>query len=339
MTDVEQGRRAILVTGAAGFIGSALCHRLHALGRPVIGYDNLSRGRAEYLPPAIRLIEGDIRDAARLTGTMAAVEPECVVHLAAMHFIPDCIARPRDTLDVNVEGTKRVLEACRTGAVRRVVFASSAAVYAPTDHPSVEDVTPVAPLEVYGESKVAGEELVRAFHAETGIAASILRMTNAIGRHETNPHVVPHIFESLQKSNVIALGNTAPARDYIDTRDLAAAIVAVADDVDGIGVFNVGSGVTHSVAGVVDALGRLLGRPIEIVQEASRVRATERMLLAVDTTRIRRATGWSAQLTLEDALADLVAAYGLRTAPVPTAEPFSATSPRLPRGAERRAGE
>jgi nucleoside-diphosphate-sugar epimerase len=196
------------------------------------------------------------------------------------------------------------------------VFASSAAVYAPADRACVEDVTPIAPLEVYGESKVAGEELVRAFHAETGIPAAILRMTNAIGRRETNPHVVPHIFESLRKSNVIALGNTAPRRDYIDTRDLAAAVVAVADAMDASGVFNVGSGETHAVTDVVNALSRMLGRPIEIVQDASRVRATERMLLAVDTTRIHRATGWSARLTLEAALADLIAAYGLQAAPV-----------------------
>lgn len=313
----DNRRRTILVTGAAGFIGSALCQRLRSLEWTVIGYDNLSRGRAEYLPPDVRLIQGDIRDAALLEETVATVSPECVVHLAAMHFIPDCIARPQETLAVNVEGTRHVLDGCRHSSVRSVVFASSAAVYAPTDHPSVEDVTPVAPLEVYGESKIAGEELVRAFHGDTGISASILRMTNAIGRNETNPHVVPHIFESLQKSNVLELGNTAPARDYIDTRDLASAIAAVADDVRGLGVFNVGSGATYSVAGLVEALSRMLGRPIEIVQEPSRVRATDRMLLAVDISRIRRATGWTPRLTLEDALADLITAYGLQTAPFP----------------------
>ena len=78
--------------------------------------------------------------------------------------------------------------------------------YAPTDDPCVEDTTPLGPLEVYGESKLAGEQLVEAFHDETGIATSILRLFNGIGRHETNPHVVPHIFESLQTSDAIRLG-------------------------------------------------------------------------------------------------------------------------------------
>ena len=83
-----------------------------------------------------------------------------MIHLAAMHFIPDCIARPEETLDVNVEGTRRVLESCRGSSVRRFIFASTAAVYAPTDGPCVEDATPLHPLEIYGESKLAAEQLV-----------------------------------------------------------------------------------------------------------------------------------------------------------------------------------
>ena len=303
----------VLVTGAAGFIGSALCHRLQSDGHEVIGYDNLSRGRAEYLPQDVRLIEGDIRETAKVEQTVATSSPEWVIHLAAMHFIPDCIARPQDTMDVNVEGTRRVLESCRGNSVRRLIFASSAAVYAPIDRPCVEDTTPLRPLEVYGESKLAAEQLVRGFYDETNISTSILRFFNAIGRNETNPHVVPHIFESLQTSNVIELGNTAACRDYIDTRDIATAIAAVAATVDGFGVFNVGTGVASSVNDIVESLRRILGRPITILQEPSRFRATDRMLLVAEMEKIRRATSWMPRLSLEDSLRDLVAAYGLQT--------------------------
>ena len=83
---------------------------------------------------------------------------------------------------------------------------------------------PLSGHRKYGESKLAAEQLGRTFHEETGIPVSILRLFNAIGRNETNPHVVPHIFESLQTSDVIRLGNIAPCRDYIDTRDVAEAI-------------------------------------------------------------------------------------------------------------------
>jgi UDP-glucose 4-epimerase len=277
VTDTDdRRRRAVLVTGGAGFIGSELFRRLRALEHPVVAYDDLSRGRSEYLPPRVQLVKGDIRDAACVQATIAASRPDCLIHLAAMHFIPDCIARPHDTIDVNVEGTRRVLDGCRAASVRRVIFASSAAVYAPTDGPCVEDSTPLRPLEVYGESKLAAEHVVRTFHEETGIPTAIVRLFNAIGRNETNRHVVPHIFESLQRSDVIKLGNLTPCRDYIDTRDIADAIVAVADRVHGLHVFNVGTGVASSVQDIVDQLGRILGRAITVVQEPSRLRATDR---------------------------------------------------------------
>ena len=105
MSGTHDRRSTLLVTGAAGFIGSALCARLLATGRQVVGYDNLSRGRRELLPGGVHLVEGDIRDAASVQDAVSAFEPECVVHLAAMHFIPDCIARPQETLDVNVAPT------------------------------------------------------------------------------------------------------------------------------------------------------------------------------------------------------------------------------------------
>jgi len=303
--------RTILVTGAAGFIGSALCHRLLSPGHRVVGYDDLSRGRRECLPQGVTLVEGDIRDRARFDETLSAIRPDCVIHLAAMHFIPDCIARPHDTLDVNVEGTRRVLERCRGSAVRSFIFASSAAVYAPTEGACVEDTTPLRPMEIYGESKVAAEQLVRAFHEDTGIATSIVRVFNAVGRHETNPHVIPHIFESLRTSDVIALGNIAPRRDYIDTRDVAEALLSVLDRSNGLRVLNVGTGRACSVGDIVESLRRILARPIVVVQEPSRVRETERMLLVADIKKIRRATRWSPRFHLEESLKDLVSAYGL----------------------------
>ena len=303
--------RTVLVTGAAGFIGSALCQRLCGLGHRVIGYDNLSRGRREYLPPAARLVEGDIRDPARFKETIRQVRPDWLIHLAAMHFIPECIAHPEETMDVNVEGTRRVLEACRDGAVGGVILASSAAVYAPSDDPCDEESTPLRPLEVYGDSKLEAEKLARTFHDATGIPTTVLRLFNAIGRNETNPHVVPHIFESLQRSDVIDLGNTAPRRDYIDTRDIAEAILAVSESSSGFRIFNVGTGAAYSVDEVVESLRRILRRPIAIVQDPSRLRASERMLLEANIGRIRAATGWTPELSLENTLRDLVAAYHL----------------------------
>ena len=300
------------MTGGAGFIGSVLCRRLVSAGHRVVAYDNLSRGRREFLPPGVRLVEGDIRDRARLAETIAATRAERVIHLAAMHFIPDCVARPAETLDVNVEGTRAVLESCRGGWVRAFVFASTAAVYAPCDGPCVEDSTPLGPLEVYGESKVQGERLVRAFHEETRLSVSIARLFNAVGPRETNAHVIPHIFESLRASDELRLGNLEPRRDYIDTRDVADALLALSARPPGLHVFNVGTGAAYSVGDIVAVLRRILGRPIAVVQDPARVRPVERMLLLADTGRIRREAGWAPRIGLEQSLDGLVREYGLR---------------------------
>jgi len=301
-----------LVTGGCGFIGFALCRRLAAAGHRVVAFDDLSRGRAENLPEGARLIQGDIRDPGRLAEAVSAVRPDAVIHLAAIHYLPDCAARPRETQEVNVDGTRHLLQACRD-RVRHVVFASTAAVYASVDVPCSEDRTPVVPIEVYGESKLEGERLVEAFCRETGVAATTVRISNAIGRRETNPHVVPHIFESLRGSDQVPLGSVEARRDYIDTRDIADAILAVHEAAAGYHVFNVGTGVAHSVDEIVGLLGRLLGRRIEIVRDASRLRPVERMLLVADISKIRRATGWAPRVTLEESLRDLGDAYGLRS--------------------------
>jgi UDP-glucose 4-epimerase len=306
-------RHTVLVTGAAGFIGQALCRRLQSNGYRIAAYDDLSRGRRELLPPEAVFVHGDIRDARLMRSVILAERPRTVIHLAAMHFIPDCIARPDDTRDVNVEGTRRLLDSCRDSAVRHVLFASTAAVYTPVDDACREDETPLGPLEVYGASKLAGEELVRAFQEAAGISCSILRLFNAIGRHETNPHVVPHIFESLRASDAISLGNTAPERDYIDTRDIADAILAVMQTPGGRQVLNVGTGAAHAVSEIVERLGRILGRPLTVLQDPQRMRPTDRMRLLADIGRIRAATGWTPRFSLEDSLRDLASAYGLLT--------------------------
>ena len=302
----------VLVTGGAGFIGSELCHRLRSAGHRVIVYDDFSRGQREYLPADVEIIGGDIRDATGLTRLVADVTPDVVVHLAAMHFIPDCIARPDEARDVNVEGTRRVLESCRRSGVRHVIFASTAAVYAAGDDACDEERTAVGPLEIYGETKLEGERLVRAFQEQSGAAVTTLRLFNAIGRNETNPHVLPHIFESLRASGVLHLGNTTPRRDYIDTRDIADAILAVMPVAQGLQVFNVGTGNAYSVDDIIQRLRRILGRDLRVVQEAARVRAADRMLLLADIGRIHRATGWSPRFTVDDTLRDLVSSYGLR---------------------------
>jgi UDP-glucose 4-epimerase len=302
------------VTGGAGFIGSALTSSLIATGHEVIVYDNFERGRRDTVPTcsSVEIAEGDIRDRGHVGDAIAASRPHFVVHLAALHFIPDCISRPADTLEINVEGTRNVLDGCTGGDLRGVIFASSGAVYAPTDDACRESTSAVAPSDVYGKSKALAERLLHAWHGATGVATSILRIFNAIGRGETNPHVLPHVLESLRASNSVSLGNTHTRRDYVDTRDIAAAILAVANRSVGCQIYNVGSGVAHSVAEIIELLSTVLARPVTVVSDPNRMRRADRLLLLADIDRIRTEIGWMPRVALRESLNELTEIYGLR---------------------------
>ncbi|HEV8551171.1 MAG TPA: NAD-dependent epimerase/dehydratase family protein, partial [Polyangiaceae bacterium] len=183
----------LFITGGAGFIGSALLQAALKAGHSLTVFDNFSRGRREYCPADARVevVEGDIRDRRRVREAITSDRPDAVIHLAGLHFIPDCIKRPQECLQINVDGTGNVLSAAAAVGVKRFVFASTAAVYAPTSDACVEKSTPLDPAEVYGQSKILGELLARGHHDRTRTAVTLLRLFNAIGPRETNPHILP----------------------------------------------------------------------------------------------------------------------------------------------------
>jgi UDP-glucose 4-epimerase len=307
----------VLVTGGAGFIGSALVASLCAAGHRVVVYDNLERGERAYLGPAgsVELVQGDVRDAASVARAIADSRPDAVVHLAALHFIPDCVARPADTLSINVDGTRHVLAACAASGVARIAFASSAAVYAPSDEACNEATSALGPHDVYGESKLRGEELCREHHSAVGGDVALLRIFNAVGPRETNPHVVPHLFETLKTSDTIPLGNTQARRDYVDTRDIAAAMTAVVERSRGLTPYNIGSGRAYSVDDLVSVMSKRLGRALTIAVDQARLRPVDRPLLLADVSKIGRELGWTPMIPLEDTVDRLIEYYGLRVGP------------------------
>ena len=306
------------VTGGAGFIGSALVRELIDTDHEVVIFDDFSRGKRSMVPttPRITFIEGDIRDRTGVATAVRESRPELVIHLAALHFIPDCVARPNDTLEINVEGTRHVFDACASAEIRAMVFASSAAVYAPSDGPCSELASPLEPTDVYGESKLRGEQLANEYFSKTGCATSVLRIFNAIGPRETNPHVLPHVLETLQRTDALSLGNTSAKRDYIDTRDIARAISLIASRSRGLQVYNVGSGRAYSVSEIVTLLSAKLGRPLPITVDPQRLRASDRPLLLASVDKLERELGWSPGITLDAALDELIRHYGLRVGPV-----------------------
>jgi UDP-glucose 4-epimerase len=297
-----------MVTGGAGFIGSMLCRMLAERGTSVVVLDNLSNGQRSLLQnPNISIIEVDIRDADTVLKATADVRPDAVCHLAALHFIPYCNAHPQEAVDTNVRGTVNVLQACRVHPPAQLVFASTAAVYGISDRPSRED-DPLHPLDIYGITKLAGEQLTALYGQQSGAPCASARIFNAVGPNETNPHVVPRIVSQIKEGrSELELGNLSPCRDYIDTRDLCAGLVALLDRRQpGYDVFNLGSGVEHSVRQVVAYCESIMGRSIDIVEKPELKRSVERMHLCASIGKITSVTGWHPRIALRQALEDLL---------------------------------
>ena len=303
--------KRIMITGGAGFIGSALSAHVQLQGHEVFVLDNLSFGRRELAGvPDERFFNVDIRDAEGLRNAFAIARPEQVLHLAAIHFIPYCNAHPAEAADININGTIRVLAAAEASSVKQVFTASTAAVYPIADGAMSEDQVP-GPMDIYGTTKLATEVIAREFHQRTGIPMIIGRFFNAFGPNETNPHLFPEIQRQvLAGVRTLKLGNLDPKRDYIHTQDMSRAIDALlALPPKGCETFNIGRGIEYSVREVVAAFERQLGEPLAIEVDPSRVRKVERMHLLADVSKLKKATGWEPEWEIDEGVATLLKEY------------------------------
>ncbi len=262
-------------------------------------YDNLSTGR-----PGPFCAVGDLLDAPALNAAMRGFRPDAVVHLAALHFIPDCEREPSRTLRINVEGTQNVLAAaalCETKP--NFVFASTAAVYDTSDRYHHEEDIP-APSEIYGITKLFGEQLVKA----SGLCYSIARLFNVYGPGETNPHLIPVLCEQLRAgADRIQLGNTSTFRSYVYVTDVAEALARMALSPVPARICNVPGPGEWTAADIVRSLARLTGRDITVTVDPARLRISDRPHLRGDLTSAHRLLGWRPSVSLEEGLARLLA--------------------------------
>lgn len=312
------GLRTVLVTGGAGFVGIPTVRTLLAHGYRVVVLDNFQVGKRDRLAPLeaehrdrLVVCPADLRDAVQVKAVVHEARPWGVVHLAALHFIPYCVAHPSETVAVNVLGLQHVLDALAGQPVERLTFASTADVYTP-DVAAHDEEASKTPTNVYGASKLAGEWLLR-YARQAGLRAAVRvpRFFNVIGPGETNPHVLPAIIEQLRTSDVIQLGNLDPKRDYIFVGDIAAAVVALLErDGDDDLTVNVGTGRSCSVREVVEVAADLLGRPLRIEVDPARVRATDRPNLQASVQRLDALLPDRPRTSLRDGLRALLRSEG-----------------------------
>jgi UDP-glucose 4-epimerase len=299
----------ILITGGAGFIGSAIVPKLQRENHEVFVLDNLSFGNRDFITVAeYHFFLADIRDAKAVEEAFQKFQPDVVIHLAAIHFIPYCNEHPFESSDINIRGTMNVLAAAKkTPTLKKILFASTAAVY-PISDVAVSETDEVRPLDIYGLSKLAGEQLMYNFYLQTGIDTICCRFFNAFGPNETNPHLIPEIENQVRAGKrTIALGNLLPKRDFIHTHDMANAVNALINlEQVGFDIFNLGRGIEYAVTEVVEEFERILGEKIVIEVDQSRVRKVERMHLLADVSKLKQRTGWEPKWSLNEGVKDLI---------------------------------
>lgn len=293
---VDHLSQRILVTGGAGFIGIPLVKKLLGDGHGVAVLDKfVFPDRRALLPkhPALCVFENDLLVAEPVQEVIRAYQPTVVFHLAAMHYIPLCNEFPSEALAVNIVGTQNLLSAIRQLELNRFVYASSVAVYLPTDRPLREEGY-LQPLDVYGISKVAGEMIVRLHHELTGQSCVLARLFNVYGSNDANPHIIPDILQQLKASTrKIKLGRLDTQRDFIFVSDVVRALVVLMKK-DGIGLeaFNIGSGTAISMKEAVETIGSILGVDIEIEVTETRKRKMDPSVLLANIDKLRGYTGW-----------------------------------------------
>jgi UDP-glucose 4-epimerase len=311
----------ILLTGGAGYVGSACLRWLLRHGHDPIAYDNLLEGNVAAVPEAAdRLIVGDIAESDRLAQVLREHRVEAVMHFAALASVPDSIADPEAYYRVNVIGTKSVLDAMRTAGVRKILFSSTAATYGFHSQMPLREESPQLPETPYGTTKLAAEWLIKDYTRAYGLGYTLLRYFNACGadpdghygedrRHES--HLIPLIFQVAlgRREKLLVFGGDYPTRDgscvrdYIHTDDLAQAHQLAVEGLEpGMGrAYNMGSGTGVTVFEVLRSCEEIIGKPI--AYEVVGRRPGDPGVLVATPEKIVSELGWKPR---HEAIGDIV---------------------------------
>jgi NAD dependent epimerase/dehydratase len=305
--------KAVLVTGADGFIGSHLVERLVGAGarvRAFVFYNSWNQiGWLRDVPhdvlKEVEIFPGDVRDAERVRE--AARGCEFVFHLASLIAIPYSYSAARSYVDTNVHGALNVLQACReSDRLVRLVHVSTSEVYGSAQHVPIPETHPLVGQSPYAATKIAADKVAESFHLSFGLPVVTARPFNTYGPRQTARAVIPTIASQLLSGGGrLKLGALHPTRDFNYVADTVEGMVALSGCKQAEGeVVNIGSGREWSIAQVVEMLAELTGRNAIVESEAARLRPerSEVNRLLADTSKMRRLTGWQSRVALREGL-------------------------------------
>ncbi len=324
MTRPTLAGRRVLITGAAGFIGSHLAEALVREGAEVTAFvrygSSGSTGFLAELPPdisrEIRVHRGDIVDADSVSIAMAG--QQVVFHLAALIGIPYSYHAPRSYVRTNVDGTLNVLEAARHGDTERVVHTSTSEVYGSAQYTPIDETHPLQGQSPYSATKIAADKLADAYHRSFEVPVVTIRPFNTYGPRQSPRAVIPATILQALWSDTIRLGATTPVRDMTYVSDTVEGFLhgAVTPGIEGQ-TFNLGTGEGFAVGDIVGRILRLTGRSDEPTLDPQRVRppASEVDRLISSHTAFTNSSGWSPRVSLDEGLASTIEWFRSRGRP------------------------
>lgn len=298
----------VLVTGGAGYVGSACLRKLLAEGHDAIAFDNLSEGY-EAAVPAGKLVKGDIADTAALAGVMKEHGSEAVMHFAAATYVGESVTNPDHHYSNNIAGTLSLLRAMRQSGIKRMLFSSTCATYGDNPVVPMNETAAQIPCSPYARTKLAVEWMIRDFAHAYGLGFTLLRYFNASGAdrdgefgeaHDPETHLIPLLLQVAlgQRDKLMLYGDDYPTpdgtciRDYVHTDDLAQAhmLAITATTPTTAEVFNIGTGNGQSVKEVHRACEEVTGRKIPL--EITARRPGDAPALVADPTKLKTQLGW-----------------------------------------------
>ncbi len=298
-----------LITGGAGFIGTALANFLVAHDHTVRVLDDLSAGEREGLDPRVIFSRGDVRDVPKLWSLLRGVD--CVYHLAARVSVPESLLYPVEYNSVNVGGTVALMTAIRDAGVGRVVLTSSGAAYGECESQPVKETDTMGPTSPYAVSKLASEYYVQTIGALWRIESVVLRVFNAYGPRQPLPPshapVIPRFLrQAVSGGSVVIFGKGSNSRDFVYLDDVVSALVsaATADRVNQR-VINIGSGVEVTIDHLVDEIERVLGTRVHRLYNDDESAGVSR--LVADISLAANLLDWQPRVSLADGLAKIIA--------------------------------
>jgi dTDP-glucose 4,6-dehydratase len=304
--------KTVLVTGAGGFIGSHLVERLVRDGhrvRVLVRYNGRDdRGHLENLPASIQseleLIRGDLKDPEAVRKAIQA--REWVFHLGALIAIPYSYENPHDVVQTNVLGTAHILDACRSSnALERVVLTSTSEVYGTAQYVPIDEKHPLRGQSPYAATKIAADALGESYHRSFGLPVTILRPFNTFGPRQSARAIIPAIISQALAGPVIKLGRLDPRRDLTFVKDTVEGFLAIASCDQALGrAVNIGRGEDVSIGELVERIGRLMGRTIEVKTASERVRpaSSEVERLLAGTNLAHSLWNWKPRFSLDQGL-------------------------------------